>query len=210
MSIATSITRVATTDDAVDAARVLGGCRGPGVSARLRDSGLLDLSLAPADGGVAPSTAAEVVRILAVSHLDIARQVRESLLRGDTAVGHDLVERLLSVAVQTGVAAATLYSSTGTVRDRRRDGGRPVDDALRRRIGEATVAVAAAESTLRAAGDAVDTLRTSADDPDLIRDEAVVSLTTAAVLADRAAGATVDPGDLARVGHWTLTGRVDA
>ena len=58
-------TRIATPVDAVDAARVLGGCRGPGASARLPESGLLDLVLLPAEQGIAPSTAAEVVRRVA-------------------------------------------------------------------------------------------------------------------------------------------------
>lgn len=209
-------TRTAEPVDPVDAARVLGGCRGPGASVRLRESGLLDLTLLPADGGVAPSTAAEVVRTVAVYHLDLARETRQALLADDRAVGHDLVARLLDIALEAGSAAAALHGAVATLRDGdRRDG------AARRRLGELSVAVSAAEATLAAAGSAVDAVRTSADDPALLGDEAVVALTTASVLASRAAadtshalvhlGASVvsdAAADLDVLGRWALTGRV--
>jgi hypothetical protein len=199
----------------VDAARVLGGRRGPGASVRLQESGLLDLTVLPADGGIAPSTAAEVVRIVAVSHLDLARQVRQSLLADDHAVGHDLVARLLDIALEAGSAAAALHGAVATVRDGRRD------SSARRRLGELSVAVSAAEATLAAAGSAVDAVRTCADEPALLRDEAVAAVSTASVLASRAAADTshalVDLGasgvsdadtDLDVLGGWALTGRI--
>ncbi|WP_299569902.1 hypothetical protein [uncultured Williamsia sp.] len=208
-------TSIAAPVDAVDAARVLGGCRGPGASARLRESGLLDLTLLPAEAGVMPSTAAEVVRTVAVSHLALARSVRRALLVGDHAVGHDLVARLLDIALEAGSAAAALHGAVAAARDDRRSAG------ARRRLGELSVAVAAAESTLAAAGSAVDAVRTSADDPALLGDEAVVALSTASVLASRAAADTshalIDLGepdgpegadDLDVLGVWALTGRV--
>ena len=209
-------TRTAAPVDAVDAARVLGGCRGPGASARLPESGLLDLALLPAEQGIAPSTAAEVVRTVAVSHLDLARRVRQSLLAGDHAVGHDLVARLLDIALEAGSAAAALHGAVAALRDvDRRDG------AARRRLGELSVAVSAAEATLAAAGSAVDAVRTCADDPALLDDEAVVALTTASVLASRAAADTshalIDLGtpaafdgvaDLDVLGTWALAGRI--
>lgn len=199
----------------VDAARVLGGCRGPGASVRLQESGLLDLTVLPADGGIAPSTAAEVVRVVAVSHLDLARRVRRSLLADDHAVGHDLVARLLDIALEAGSAAAALHGAVATVRDGRRD------SSARRRLGELSVAVSAAEATLAAAGSAVDAVRTCADEPALLRDEAVAAVSTASVLASRAAADTshalVDLGasgvsdadtDLDVLGGWALTGRI--
>ena len=208
-------TRTATPVDAVDAARVLGGCRGPGASARLPESGLLDLALLPAEQGIAPSTAAEVVRTVAVSHLDLARRVRQSLLAGDHAVGHDLVARLLDIALEAGSAAAALHGAVAVARD-----GLP-DASARRRLGALSVAVSAAEATLAAAGSAVDAVRTSADDPTLLLDEATAAVTTASVLASRAAADTshalvdldasgVDDAaaDLDVLGRWTLTGRV--
>lgn len=199
----------------VDVARVLGGCRGPGASVRLQESGLLDLTVLPADGGIAPSTAAEVVRVVAVSHLDLARRVRRSLLADDHAVGHDLVARLLDIALEAGSAAAALHGAVATVRDGRRD------SSARRRLGELSVAVSAAEATLAAAGSAVDAVRTCADEPALLRDEAVAAVSTASVLASRAAADTshalVDLGasgvsdadtDLDVLGGWALTGRI--
>jgi hypothetical protein len=200
----------------VDAARVLGGCRGPGVSVRLQESGLLDLTLLPADGGVAPSVACEVVRVLAVSHLDLARRVRQSLLADDRAVGHDLVARLLDIALEAGSAAAALHGAVASARE-----GGQRDAASRRRLGELSVAVSAAEATLAAAGSAVDAVRTSPDEPQLLADEAVVALTTASVLASRAAADAshalvgMDTGavhdaitDLDILGRWAVTGRV--
>ncbi|GAA1880280.1 hypothetical protein [Williamsia serinedens] len=199
----------------VDVARVLGGCRGPGASVRLQESGLLDLTVLPADGGIAPSTAAEVVRVVAVSHLDLARRVRRSLLANDHAVGDDLVARLLDIALEAGSAAAALHGAVATVRDGRRD------SSARRRLGELSVAVSAAEATLAAAGSAVDAVRTCADEPALLRDEAVAAVSTASVLASRAAADTshalVDLGasgvsdadtDLDVLGGLALTGRI--
>ncbi|MEH3154921.1 MAG: hypothetical protein PGN29_06090 [Gordonia paraffinivorans] len=208
--------RTDTPTQAVDAARVLGGCRGPGASVRLQESGLLDLTLLSADSGIAPSTAAEVVRIVAVSHLDLARQLRQSLLADDHAVGHDLVARLLDIALEAGSAAAALHGAVAALREGdRRDG------EARRRLGELSVAVAAAEATLAAAGSAVDAVRASTDDPALLHDEATVAVTTASVLASRAAAdtsrAVVDlrasavadaAVGLDVLGAWALTGRI--
>ncbi|MGZ8177492.1 hypothetical protein ACXVUM_06130 [Williamsia sp. SKLECPSW1] len=223
MTLATPTTRIETTTDAVDAARVIGGCPGPGASARLRDSGLLGVVLAPADGGVSPSTATEVVRVLAVSHLDLARQVRRSLIDGDESVGHDLVARLLDTALETGSAAAALHGVIAAAREL--DGA---GSTARPRLGELATAVSAAEATLARAGVAVDAVRTSPDDPDLLRDEAHAALAVATVLASRAAtdaaqalihvstaavhgdtaGASGDTADLDLLGGWVLTGRI--
>ncbi len=108
--------------------------------------------------------------------------------------GYGAFAQLLHAAIDTGIARGALEAATRFARDNSRPWfeakvNRAIDDPLLiQRFGELSVAVAAAEATLSAAGSAVDATITggSSDTADSSAD-ASVAVATAKVLADKAA-----------------------
>ncbi|MGW0180814.1 SfnB family sulfur acquisition oxidoreductase [Nocardia sp. NPDC003345] len=107
----------------------------------------------------------------------------------DAPTAYGASAQLLHAAIDAGIARGALTAAAGFVRDKSRpwfEAGvsRAIDDPLViQRFGELAVTLAAAESTLTAAGLAVDV---AVGDPGRVA-EASIAVATAKVLADRAA-----------------------
>ncbi|WP_280400226.1 SfnB family sulfur acquisition oxidoreductase [Nocardia carnea] len=107
----------------------------------------------------------------------------------DAPTGYGAAAQLLHAAIDAGIARGALTAATDFVRESSRPWfeaqvSRAIDDPLViQRFGELAVTLAAAESTLRTAGTAVDA---ALESPERAAD-ASIAVATAKVLADRAA-----------------------